>query len=304
MAAGMTHPTTTTSRNVVPGEYRGVAVSTVECELDQAALARHFIGLEAYRRTRFIVVRKSEQTAIIAVRKKSEEPLFSPITEVHLLVGPADCAYLDQPEIDTAVPTALARAALKHAPGTRGVVVQGSYGHVNFIVDPAPLRVTVREVVPPYPAKLFDQTRRLLAVAEHLPPIELVQDVVELQQLARSKPSSRYLLPCRGGGVSDDSATTAYLDERPEQTPWTLIGCERSQQIHEWCYGERAEQIDICPRKRAGTAGAVLTKCCLLEQHIDVEDGRVVVPWGASLAQISAALTALAGEWEPTWVHA
>jgi hypothetical protein len=144
----------------------------------------------------------------------------------------------------------------------------------------------------------------LLDVAEHLPPIELVQDVVELQQLARSKPSSRYLLPCRGSGVSVDSATTAYLDERPERTPWTLIGCERSQQIHEWCYGERAEQIDICPRKRPGMAGAVLTKCCLLEQHIDVEDGRVVVPWGASLAQISEALAALAGEWEPTWVHA
>ena len=40
--------------------------------------------------------------------------------------------------------------------------------------------------------------------------------------------------------------------------------------------------------------GAILTKCCLLETHIEVDDGRVVVPWGASLAQISEALTALA----------
>jgi len=30
----------------------------------------------------------------------------------------------------------------------------------------------------------------------------------------------------------------------------------------------------------------------------------VVVPWGATLAQISAALTTLVDEWEPTWAPA
>ena len=84
--------------------------------------------------------------------------------------------------MDTAIPTALAQAATSGAPGKRGVVVQGRYGHVSFIIDPSPLRVTVREVAPPYPAKLLDQVRRVLALAEHLPPIELVPDVVELDE--------------------------------------------------------------------------------------------------------------------------
>jgi hypothetical protein len=164
--------------------------------------------------------------------------------------------------------------------------------------------VTVREVVPPYPPKLLDQTRRVLELAEHLPPIELVPDVVELDRLARSRASTSYLLPCRGGGVSVEGATTDYLDERPDRRPWTLIGCERSQQIHEWFYGERAEQVDLCPKKRPGGSGAVLAKCCLLESHIEVDDARVVVPWGASLTQISEALAALAAQWEPTWAPA
>jgi len=305
----VTEPAAATRRNIVPGEYRGVAVSTVDCELDAAALRRHFVGREAYRRTRFIVVRKGSQTAIIMVDKDSDEPLFAPITAVQLLVGPAECAYVEDAEVDTAIPTALARAALEHAPGSRGVVVQGRYAHVSFIIDPAPLRVTVREVVPPYPAKLFDQTRRLLDVAEHLPPIDLVADVLELDGLAAGTPSTSYLLPCRGGGVSFDGAgvdgvDTAYLDERPEHRDWTLIGCERSQQIHQWFYGERAPQVDFCPRRRTGGTGAILTKCCLLERHIEVEDGRVIVPWGASLGQISEALTALAAHWEPSWTPA
>jgi hypothetical protein len=291
--------------NLLPGAYRGVSVAAVACDLDEASLAAHFIGLEAYRWTRFIVVRRDEHTAIIAVEKQQAEdgegPLFAPIVSATQLVEADDCAFVVRPDLDTAVPTALGRAALEDAPGKRGVVVQGSYGHISFIVDPAPLRLTVREVVPPYPPKLFDQTRRLLDVAEHLPPIELVLEVVELTELARSRPSDAYLLPCRGGGVTVDGASTSYLDERPDQQPWTMIGCERSQQIHRFFYGESADQVDICPRTAGPTPGAVLTKCCLFEREIVHEAGQVVVPWGASLAQIADALTLIAGEWEPSW---
>ena len=303
MAARVTEPAGV-RRNVVPGAYRGVAVTSVEADLDEESLRRYFIGREAYRRTRFIVVRNGSQTAVVAVQKSAGEPLFSPITGLQLLVGSADCVYVEEPEADTAIPSALAQVATSRAPGKRGVVVQGRYGHVSFILDPSPLRITVREVTPPYPAKLLDQVRRVLALAEHLPPIELVPDVVELDALARSRTSESYLLPCRGGGVSIEGATTDYLDEHPDRRDWTLIGCERSQQIHQWFYGESAPQVDICPRKRTGGSGAILAKCCLLESRNETDDGRVVVPWGATLAQISEALATLVEEWEPTWAPA
>jgi hypothetical protein len=280
-------------------------VTSFEGEFDESSLARHFVGREAYRRTRFIVVRNRDETAIVAVQKESEEPLFSPITALQLLVGPAECAYVEDPEVDTAVPTALARAALQRASGMRGVVVQGRFAHVNFIIDPAPLRVTVREVVPPYPAKLLDQAERVLGLAETLPPMELVPDLVEFDQLVQGTTATSYLLPCRGGGVSIEGATVRYLDERPPREGWLLLGCERSEQIHECFYGERAPQVDICPRKRPAGEGATLAKCCLLETHNEVDaDRTVVVPWGASLALIADALATLAHEWEPTWAPA
>jgi hypothetical protein len=305
MAAHLDRPAGALRRNVVPGAYRGVAVTSFDGELDEGPLARWFIGREAYRRTRFIVVRNADETAIVAVQKESEEPLFSPITALQLLVGPTDCAYVEDPEVDTSVPTALARTALSKAQGMRGVVVQGRYSHISFIIDPAPLRVTVREVVPPHPAKLLDQAQRVLGLAETLPPMELVPDVVDFDQLARGTTASSYLLPCRGGGVSIDGAIVRYLDERPAREEWLLLGCERSQQIHESFYGERAPQVDICPRNRRGGGGATLAKCCLLETHNEVDaDRTVVVPWGASLAHIADALATLAGKWEPTWAPA
>ena len=304
MAARVADRVRLPGRNVVPGAYRGIAVTRVDIDLDEGSLSRHFLGREAYRRTRFVVVRNpGDETAIVAVQKESDEPLFSPITGVEVLVGPAECVYVKDAEVDTAVPSALARTALREAPGRRGVVIEGRYSHVSFIIDPVPLRVTVREVVPPYPAKLLDQAARVLALAEHLPPIELVAQVVEFQQLAdRSSDTTAFLLPCRGGGVVLDGATVDYLDERPARREWRLLGCERSQQIHDHFYGERAPQLDICPRKRPGDGGPTLAKCCLLETHIEVEPDRtVVVPWGASLDQIAEGLSALAREWEPTW---
>ena len=294
--------------NLVPGAYRGVAVADVGCALDERSLRAHFTGAEAYRRTRFIVARRDDRTAILAVEKElpadGGDPLFAPISAVTLLAGPADCAFVERNDLDAAVPTALGRAALESAPGKRGVVVQDRYGHISFIVDPTPLRLTVREVVPPHPPKLFDQARRVLEVAEHLPPIDLVAEVVDLAELARSRPSATYLLPCRGGGVSVEGSLTCYLDERPPHRDWTLLGCERSQQIHEWFYGERADQVDICPRRSGPTEGAVLTKCCLLEEEVLAEPGQVVVPWGASLSQVSEALALVAREWEPSWAPA
>ena len=305
MAAHLDQKDRALGRNIVPGAYRGVAVTSFDGELDEGSLSQHFVGREAYRRTRFIVVRNSDETAIVAVQKESEEPLFSPITALQLLVAPAECAYVEDPEVDTAVPTALARAALSQAPGKRGVVVKGRFAHVSFIIDPMLLRVTVREVVPPYPPKLLDQAQRVLGLAETLPPIELVPDVVEFDQLAQGTTATSYLLPCRGGGVSIEGATVHYLDERPAREAWLLLGCERSQQIHESFYGERAPQVDICPRNRRGGGGPTLAKCCLLETHNEVDaDRTVVVPWGASLALIADALATLAREWEPTWAPA
>ena len=288
-------------RNVVPGAYRGVAVTEVDLPLVDGALAAWVTGREAYRRTRFIVVRNGGATAVLAVQKASEEPLFSTITGVRTLVGPADCAFLRCPEVDTAVPSALAGAARAHARGKRGAVVEGRYGHVSFILDPAPVRLTVRDVVPPRPPKLLDQVQRLLDVTEDLPPFELAPELLELGTLARTRPAGTYLLPCRGGGVEVGGASTTYLDERPERRDWVLVGCERSQQIHEWFYGERAPQVDICPRRGAVAPAPLLTRCCLLEQDIEVEDGRVVVPWGASLGQVAEALRVIARTWEPTW---
>jgi hypothetical protein len=294
-----------TGPNIVPGAYRGVAVAHTARDLGLDGLRAHFVGREAYRRTRFIVVRSPGGTSLLRVAKRSDTDLFSPITEIELLAGTEDCAYVHAPDADTAIPSMLAEVAVRRAPGTRAVVVQGRYEHVSFIVDPRPLRVRVREVVPPLPAKLHDQASRVLATTEELPPIELVGELVQLTDLAAAHRASHYLLPCHGCGVGIAGAATSYLDERPSPGEWTLLGCARSEQIHHWFYGHNAPRTDLCPLRTArlddGSGAVLLTKCCLREDGTEHGDGWVSVPWGSTLDQVRRALAELGAQREPTW---
>lgn len=305
----MTEPDGPLPANFIPNRYRGVSVATVppEVALTEDALRAHFLGRPAYRRTRFVVARRSDRTALLRVTRSSDTELFSPVIAVHLLAGPEDCAYLRDPRADTGVPSVLTSVATSRAPGCRAVVVEGRYAHVNFVINPRPLRIVVRDVVPPEPAKLLDQARRVLAVSESLPPIELVGELTELAELAAGRECEHYLLPCRGSGGEVPGARVSYLDEHPEREDWTLLGCTRSRQIHRWFYGDEPPTIDFCPGRNREVDGAgtrLLTKCCLREEGIESGPGWVAVPWGASLDHVREALAVLAAQEEPAWVPA
>jgi hypothetical protein len=60
--------------------------------------------------------------------------------------------------------------------------------------------------------------------------------------------------------------------------------------------------VDICPRLRAGDDQGMptLTKCCLLERGLEIDGTRAVVPWGANLDEVRAALRALTAVGAPT----
>jgi hypothetical protein len=284
-----------------PTAYREVSVARVGFALTPGNLIDHFLGRECYRRTRYVVVRCGDDTALVSVEPVDPEPLFSPAARVSVLALPADTVDVRRPEIDPAVPSQLAKVVAEH-PGVRAVVVEGRYSHVSFLLDPDPLRIRVREVVPPHPAKLLDQAQRVLDVADDLAPVLLEPELVELDSLVGDDPV--VLLPCRGAGVRLEGRQTHYLDERPPVRDWALLGCVRSRQIHRWFYGRGAPGPDTCPRTLAPTGGPLLTKCCLLEDRIELDGDVAVVPWGASLAQVGDALRALARRSDPAWAPA
>jgi hypothetical protein len=274
--------------------YRGLSVQEVDIPLTEHAILSHLDGREVYRRTDFLALRNGSATALVEVRKASTGPLFAPVVAARVISGPDRTAWVHQPDLDVGNATALAGAAV---PGAETTVVLGRFEHVNFIYHPEPIRVRVTEVVPPEPPKLLAQARQAVEFDEDLPPVQLVLDAVRVEDLAATHPCESYLLPCRGSGVDLGGASVAYLDTRPaERADWLLIGCERSVQFHRHFYGDEPARVDLCPRARAATSGGAsltLTKCCLLERGLEVDEHTAVVPWGANLDEVREGLRKL-----------
>ena len=188
--------------NVVPSRYRQVAVAAVP-NLDPGWLAEHFTGREVYFRTRFIVARHADQVALVEVERGPSEDLFANTVAAWVVAGADDCAVVVDETLDTAVPSQLAAAA-ERVPESRCAVVEGLYSHVSFILNPDPVRIRLVDVIPPGPAKLLDQVRRVLAGAEDLPPIVVEPDLIDSRDLlaeAYDRPPQDLLIPCRGSGM-------------------------------------------------------------------------------------------------------
>jgi hypothetical protein len=279
-----------------PDRYREVSVADVDVPLEIDALRTLLTSRPVYRRTRYIVVRDGDASALVEVRTTTATALFNDVVDVRLLAGPDETSYLNRPDLDTGVPSELARAA-QDAPDARCVVVEGRYGHVSFVLDPDPVRLHVLDVAPPWPAKLVDQVERVLATAEDLPAVLPLPRVVELANLLPAATNGHYLLQCRGGGMDVPGASVSYLDEVPPRKDWTLLGCARSRAIHDFLYDGPIRQIDTCPRTlsrgfEVPPGEVLLIKCCLLEEHVESEGQTVVVPWGSSFRHLREGLEA------------
>jgi hypothetical protein len=287
----MTHD----GRNLVPLPYRRVSYQTADFPLTEAGLET-IVGREAYRHTDYVVFHDGDAVAVAAVQKASKVPLFSPIVRAEWLSPPERTRFVVDHAVDPGVPSALAaKAAELGMASDETLVVLGRYEHVNFIAWPQPVTVSVVEVAPPDPPKLFDLAQRVLAVAP-LAATRLVLERVDLRDLAGEPGPGGYLLPCRSSGFEALGAPVNFLDERPERADWVLIGCERSREIHEHHYGDRPPTREICPRILAGQrAGPTLVKCCMLESGIERNGQVVVVPWGADFGDVEAGLRELVG---------
>lgn len=283
--------------NFICRPYRGVSVQDCPVPLDAASLRGHLLGRPVYRRTEFLVMVRDGARAVVQVGTPPTGALFRPVTDVRFLAGPAEVAFVSDERVDTGNASQMARAALASAHGARVCVVQGRFQHVNFIVDPAPVRVRLVEVIPPEPPKLLEMARKVLDFDEELPPMDCDFVPIDLRELAAAADADHLLFPCRSAGLETDRRVDFLDAGPPERAEWTLIGCERSRQIHEFLYGtDPPARVELCPRLVDSVGDEqTLMKCCLLERGLERAGARVVVPWGAALEEVRRALHELAG---------
>jgi hypothetical protein len=75
-----------------------------------------------------------------------------------------------------------------------------------------------------------------------------------------------------------------------------VVGCSLSARIFKAVYGSEPQLVNMCPvdlLEKAGIEGPVLTKCCKVKEGFEIQGEVAVVPWGARVSDVAAALEAL-----------
>ena len=134
---------------MIPEHCSNVAVVEVDFALTAESVRGAFRARSAYVRTDFAIFRQGANTAVARISKAKTAGLFRPVDEVEVLSLPESTVYLEDPRVDVMNANSLATAASGY-PG-RTVVVEGEFGHVNFIHREEPVRVAVFDLTPPSP---------------------------------------------------------------------------------------------------------------------------------------------------------
>ena len=288
---------------MIPEHCSNVAVIEVDFELTEPSVRKAFAGRRAYVRTDFAVFRHGATFAVARVRKSRKDRLFNPVSAVEVLSLPDATMWVTDPSVDVMNGNSLATVADAH-PG-KTVVVEGEFGHVNFIHEEKPLRVLVFDLSPPSPAKLNALVSRALGAYQFGRPI-LAGHAERALGPEGDKLATHPLVyfPCKTAGLSAcQPALTRYLDQPPvpdaRASQAAVVGCELSVRIFREVFAaEPAAFTDVCPathHPEAPRGTYLFVKCCKVRPPYKREGNTFVFPWGVQLLDIVDACEAIAG---------
>ena len=211
---------------------------------------------------------------MVTVEKADDggDGLFRAVTDVGWVSGPGETAFVRDPRIDTGNATQMARAAAASGLAARVYVVEGRSQHINLIVEPAPVRVRVVEVVPPEPPKLLDMARRVLDYDEDLDPVELELVAIDLNEVGggRDGRALAAAVPLRRAGPVGAGRASWTPARRSPRTGRCWAASARARSTPS-CTAASRRRAWRCARgcEPARASAPTLLKCCLRERGIE-----------------------------------
>lgn len=281
------------SSPMLPNHCKDVSVREVAFDLTKDRIIEQAKGKKAYTRTEYIILRNGKEHAIVQVRKEAGVELFRPILDVDVIALPRDIVFIRDDSLDVLNRSQMANAAKDH-PG-KFVIIQGLFNHVSFIKAEDGLELAVFEVVPPHPAKLSVLVEKALAAGLVDLPVMPSVETVNLNALGVQVTTPGVIFPCRASGMRSKH-DIQYLDETPEiKGDVTMVGCDLSKRIFKHIYRKSPRHfINMCPRDLAPRDGRKrIVKCCRVREGFEMDGNMAIVPWGATVQEVAAAINAL-----------
>lgn len=278
---------------MLPDHCKDVSVRDVDFDLTEENIRENAKGKKAYTRTEYMILRHEDKIAIVKVEKEMGKELFRPIKGLSIIALPKQTVFVRDEEMDVLNNSRMARLARKH-PG-KWVVVQGLFNHISFIMSDEVDDLLVFDVVPPFPAKLSVLVDKALDAGLVGKAIVPSIKTIDLNDLEKGAATPTIMFPCRASSL-DSKMKVLYLDETPPLPgEVSLIGCDLSMRIFQNIYRRTPTAfISMCPRELVPKGGAkTIIKCCKVREGFEIEGETAIVPWGATVQEVAAAINAL-----------
>jgi hypothetical protein len=281
-----------------PAHCKEVSVRTVEIDLTEESIRSYLMGRKAYIRTRFVLLNNGDSWSVAEIEKDAADGVLQEITSVRVITLPDETVFVDEPDLEVLSASEMGR--LRESVAKRCVVVRGKSEHISFFADDEPFDLKLFDVVPPNPTKLIGLVEEALrsVLQDSYVRYEVVE--VDLNGLEGMDGFREVLFPCRASGLNH-RGKLGYMDDPPGLSPRQIreakvVGCSLSARIFKAVYGSEPQLVNMCPvdlLEKAGIEGPVLTKCCKVKEGFEIQGEVAVVPWGARVSDVAAALEAL-----------
>lgn len=281
---------------IIPMHCREVSLWKVDFKLDANTIRRKLKDKEAYTRTKYVVLKKGKQYAVVELKKTKRRTLFNDITSVKIISLPKDTTFIEDPEVDVLSKPLLADRASKSKKET--VIVRGLFEHISFVHKLKFKEIRIVEVAPPFPPKLTTLVKMALSTEEIETPVRIVEEIIDIRELAKKVKTKEIVFACEAGGLKIPKKKSLYIDRNPSIKNATIVGCDLTKRVAKHLYGKDLLFIDMCPRKLVTESRIpTLVKCCELQTTGFTKDGKLaMVPWGAKVTDVVGAMKYLLGE--------
>jgi hypothetical protein len=281
---------------IIPEHCREVSLWKVGFRLDAKTIRKALTGKEAYTRTKYVVLNKGKQYAVVELKKTKRRTLFNDITSVRIISLPKDTVFVEDPDVDVLSKPLLAERAADSRKET--VIIKGLFEHISFVHKLKFKEIRILEIAPPFPPKLTTLVRMALKTEDIDTPVKIVQELIDIRKLAGKAKTKEILFACEAAGIKIPRKKSLYIDQNPGISDATIVGCELTKSVAKHLCGKNLPLIDVCPKNLVKKSNIpTLVKCCELQTTGFTKDGKLaMVPWGAKISDVVGAMKYLLGE--------
>lgn len=272
-----------------------VSIRKVNFSISKKNIIKHAIGMQIYAKTKYLILNNKSQYALIKVYRQKNvfyedrtKKLIYPVTKVEIISLPHETEYIVDDSIDVTNVVEMTKIYLSSS--KRCTIVEGMFGHINFIIEPKVYSITVTDIVPPFPSKLVERLKWAIKSNIIKYPVTFKYNLIDIRNKINMCRNKCIVLSCSAVQLNSfrPDVEVVYINNFPsvQNKKVSLIGCDLTLRTFRDMYKKNPDEfISLCPYIESDAVE--LIRCCKIKKGFKIDNRKIIVSINASPLEIA-----------------